>query len=267
MYSTPRGVVLLAGELSPGEPAVFVPREQQRADQRREAFRVPVHGPVELRRAGGEVVRIVTLDLSATGALMTGRTALEPGERVTLTIALGDQRVALPAVVTRQDAGDQIGVRFIGPAAGRDRRHRAVRRGRAAQAAVGRVHGSRHGAQVPDRPAAQRPDDAVDHRLVGVAPPVRDRVDDPPLASISSSIVSSIVFAASRYQAVTASCWPIRWQRSSAWSCIAGVHSRSRNATLEARVSVMPWPATRVAHTSSCALARLERLHGGLARA
>ena len=115
MYSTPRGVVLLAGELSPGDPAVFVPREQQRADQRREAFRVPVHGPVELRRAGGEVVRIVTLDLSATGALMTGRTALDPGERVTLTIALGDQRVALPAVVTRQDAGDQIGVRFTDP--------------------------------------------------------------------------------------------------------------------------------------------------------
>ena len=115
MYSTPRGVVLLAGELSVGDGAVFVPREQQRADQRREAFRVPVHGPVELRRAGGEAVRIVTLDLSATGALMTGRTELEPGERVTLTIALGDERIALPAEVTRQDAGDQIGVRFIDP--------------------------------------------------------------------------------------------------------------------------------------------------------
>ena len=74
----------------------------------------------------------------------------------------------------------------------------------------------------------------------------------PRLREISSIIVSSIVSAASRYQAVTASCWPIRWQRSSAWSCIAGVHSRSRKATLEARVSVMPWPATRVAQTISC---------------
>ena len=51
---------------------------------------------------------------------------------------------------------------------------------------------------------------------------------------------------------MTASRWPMRWQRSSAWSCIAGVHSSSRNATFEARVSVMPWPATRVAQTISC---------------
>ena len=65
-------------------------------------------------------------------------------------------------------------------------------------------------------------------------------------------MVSSIVSAASRYQAVTASRWPMRWQRSSAWSCIAGVHSSSRKATFDARVSVMPWAATRVAHTMSC---------------
>ena len=58
--------------------------------------------------------------------------------------------------------------------------------------------------------------------------------------------------AASRYQAVTASRWPMRWQRSSAWSCIAGVHSSSRKATFEARVSVMPCAATRVAQTISC---------------
>ena len=87
------------------------------------------------------------------------------------------------------------------------------------------------------------------------------------LRSISSSIVSSIVCAASRYQAVTASCWPMRWQRSSAWSCIAGVHSRSRKATLEACVSVMPWPATRVAQTSSCDSPAWKRLHRRLARA
>ena len=74
----------------------------------------------------------------------------------------------------------------------------------------------------------------------------------PRLRWMSSAIVSSIVSAASRYQAVTASCWPIRWQRSSAWSCIAGVHSSSRNATFDARVSVIPWPATRVAPISSC---------------
>jgi hypothetical protein len=115
MYSTPRGVVLLAGDLVAGDVAVFVPREQQRADQRREAYRVPVHGPVELRRAGGETARIVTLDLSAAGALMTGPAAVEEGERVTLTIALGEDEVALPALVTRRDADDRIGVRFLDP--------------------------------------------------------------------------------------------------------------------------------------------------------
>ena len=51
---------------------------------------------------------------------------------------------------------------------------------------------------------------------------------------------------------MTASRWPMRCRRSSAWSCIAGLHSRSRKATLEARVSVMPWPATRVEQTISC---------------
>jgi hypothetical protein len=115
MYSTPRGVVLLAGELEAGDVAVFVPREQQRADQRREAYRVPVHGPVELRRAGGDVVRIVALDLSAAGALMTGPADVEEGEQVTLIVALGEDQVALPAVVTRREADDRIGVRFLDP--------------------------------------------------------------------------------------------------------------------------------------------------------
>ena len=51
---------------------------------------------------------------------------------------------------------------------------------------------------------------------------------------------------------MTASRWPMRCSRSSAWSCIAGVHSSSRNATFDARVSVKPCAATRVAPTSSC---------------
>ena len=88
----------------------------------------------------------------------------------------------------------------------------------------------------------------------------------PRLRAISSIIVSSIVSAASRYQAVTASSWPMRWQRSSAWSWIAGVHSRSRKATFEARVSVIPWAPTRVEHTISCGPSGLlERPHRGLA--
>ena len=78
-------------------------------------------------------------------------------------------------------------------------------------------------AQVPDRPCraarGRRP------RARPRRPRARPSVTASTirrLRSISSIIVSSIVFAASRYQAVTASCWPIRWQRSSAWSCIAG---------------------------------------------
>ena len=50
---------------------------------------------------------------------------------------------------------------------------------------------------------------------------------------------------------MTASCWPMRWQRSSAWSCLAGVQSSSRKATFEARVRVRPWPATSREQTIS----------------
>ena len=50
---------------------------------------------------------------------------------------------------------------------------------------------------------------------------------------------------------MTASSWPMRWQRSSAWSCLAGVQSSSRKATLEARVSVRPCPATSIEQTIS----------------
>jgi PilZ domain len=112
MYSTPRGVVMLAGELKVGGVAVFVPEEQQRAEQRREAFRVPVHVEGELRRADGAAIAVATLDLSATGALLRGAKGLEREERVRVVLPLGDAPVELPAVVHRQDADDQFAVRF-----------------------------------------------------------------------------------------------------------------------------------------------------------
>jgi hypothetical protein len=115
MYSTPRGVVLLTGELSVTERAVFVPREQQRAVQRRDAFRVPVHGPAELRRADGARTTISTLDVSATGALVVGCQGLEDGERVTLTFVIGGERLDLPAEVRRHEAADQVAVTFHEP--------------------------------------------------------------------------------------------------------------------------------------------------------
>ena len=67
---------------------------------------------------------------------------------------------------------------------------------------------------------------------------------------------------------MTASRWPMRWQRSSAWSCIAGVHSSSRNATFDARVSVMPWPADARRADDQLRAVRvlLERAHRRLAR-
>ncbi|HWT24279.1 MAG TPA: PilZ domain-containing protein [Solirubrobacteraceae bacterium] len=116
LYSTPRGVVVLAGELSAsGTEAVFVPHEQQRADQRREAFRVPVRVDGELRRASGEASPIVTVDLSPTGVLLRGAPALEPAERVTVTLQLDDAAVELPAVVRRHETEERYAVSFEEP--------------------------------------------------------------------------------------------------------------------------------------------------------
>jgi hypothetical protein len=59
----------------------------------------------------------------------------------------------------------------------------------------------------------------------------------------------------------------MRWQRSSAWSWIAGVHSRSRNATLEARGQRDPLRAhARGADDQLRAAVVLERADRVLAR-
>jgi len=116
LYSTPRGVVVLAGELSPsGSLHVFVPHEQQRAEQRREAYRVPVRVDGELKRASGEAFPIVTVDLSPTGVLLRGAPALEPAERVTVTLQLDDAAVELPAVVRRHETEERYAVSFEEP--------------------------------------------------------------------------------------------------------------------------------------------------------
>lgn len=115
LYSTPRGVVVLAGELALADGAVFVPREQQRADQRREAFRVPVHVEGKLRQREASPRPIVVVELSVTGGLVRGARGLEPEERVVLALRFGDDEVELPAVVVRRDADDEYAVRFEDP--------------------------------------------------------------------------------------------------------------------------------------------------------
>jgi hypothetical protein len=115
MYSTPRGVVVLAGELSLGDAAVFVPREQQRADQRREAFRVPVHVEGSLRRRDGAAFPVTVVELSATGGLVRGAVGIEAEERVVLALQFGDDPVELPAIVGRREADAQFAVRFEAP--------------------------------------------------------------------------------------------------------------------------------------------------------
>ena len=115
IYSTPRGVVVLAGELRTGAEAVFVPREQQRADQRPEAFRVPVRVDGELRRPGTPAVAVIAVELSVTGALVRGAAGLQPEEPVTLALQLGDALVELPAVAGREEDGEQVVLRFAEP--------------------------------------------------------------------------------------------------------------------------------------------------------
>ena len=112
MYSTPRGVVVLAGELGLADGAVFVPRQQQRADQRREAYRVPVHVDAELRRREEPARAVTVVSLSVTGALVRGATGVQIDERVALVLRLGAEEVELPAAVARLDPDDEFAVRF-----------------------------------------------------------------------------------------------------------------------------------------------------------
>ena len=115
---------------------------------------------------------------------------------------------------------------------GRRARARPGPRARRGAPAGRRGAASARGPQVAERLAAR----AAPRRPRRPAPsPSRRRpsvtaATMPRLRSIRRAIVSSIVSAASRYQAVTASCWPMRWQRSSAWSCM-----RRRPLELEER--------------------------------
>ena len=154
----------------------------------------------------------------------------------------------------------QLGVRpgRAGGRPGRARRDaRGPRLGRAAAPLGGRrARGDRRlgdDAQVPEGLAAQLADDRVHQALLVAHLTVGDRVDQRcacAAAARPSSRRSCPARAGTRR--VTALSWPIRCRRSSAWSWRAGVQSSSRNATFDARVSVMPCDAAFIEQTISC---------------
>ena len=110
---------------------------------------------------------------------------------------------------------------------------------------------SRDGAEVPVRLAPQFRDERVDDPMIVLLAPVGDGADHGALALEQGRDRLVDRVRGQQVGGVDRVLLPIRWQRSSAWSCFAGVQSSSRNATFDERVSVIPWPATSIEHTIS----------------
>ena len=111
LYSTPRGVISLTGTLTAGEPAVFAPDGQRRAEQRRCAYRVPVSVTGRLRTAEGEHP-VTILDLSAVGARLKDGPVVEHGDQMTLRFAVPAGEIVAPATVVRVEHDDVFAVSF-----------------------------------------------------------------------------------------------------------------------------------------------------------
>lgn len=72
---------------------------------------MPLSGRARVRRASGEATEFDLRDLSVGGARLLGPTRLDPDERVTIEIPLGEEVVEVSARVARLDVHG-CGVRF-----------------------------------------------------------------------------------------------------------------------------------------------------------
>jgi hypothetical protein len=114
VYSTPRGVVGLSGELDAGRPhPTFVLTGRPRVDQRRGTFRIALGCPMTVTREDGTVLSGTLTDLSTGGALLGDRAEpLVLDERVTVVVDAGEHGSAtVTGVVVRLD-GLRRAVRF-----------------------------------------------------------------------------------------------------------------------------------------------------------
>jgi len=114
VFSSPRGVVALTGELAPGEHrSTFTVQDQEWLEQRRQTFRLAVGCGMTVRRDDGTKIEGTVTDLSITGALL-GEAAedLRIDEHVEITIEarqFGDVKVS--GTVVRLD-GPRRAVHF-----------------------------------------------------------------------------------------------------------------------------------------------------------
>jgi hypothetical protein len=114
LFSSPRGVVALGGELEPkGTTTTLVVESQEWLAQRRETFRLAVGCGMTITRADGSTIAGTVTDLSITGALLGDAAEdLESDEHVEVVIEAGEiGEVEVAGTVVRKD-GPRRAIRF-----------------------------------------------------------------------------------------------------------------------------------------------------------
>jgi hypothetical protein len=114
LFSSPRGVVALGGQLEPeGSAVTLVVESQEWLAQRRETFRLAVGCGMTVTREDGSTIEGTVTDLSVSGALLgDAAETLEMDEHVGLVIEAGDiGEIEVSATVVRMD-GPRRAVRF-----------------------------------------------------------------------------------------------------------------------------------------------------------
>ncbi len=105
VYSHPHGVICLVGSIPPGAECVaFRIRGQRTLDQRRNAYRVALERPAQVRRPGGVMSAVTTEDISVRGVRVLSDDPAAAGEAVTVTFPLADEPISLDGRVIRPDA-------------------------------------------------------------------------------------------------------------------------------------------------------------------
>lgn len=116
-WGTERGLKVLPCRLtSDGEYAALEPAGEPQQVQRRRAVRVEVMVPVRRLDPGADDEEGVTINVSATGLLVSGGLSLEVGDETTLAVHLPDQDEPMKVAgrVRRTEDPDILGIELVG---------------------------------------------------------------------------------------------------------------------------------------------------------